>query len=714
MSHAPQVVGGSGPSVRRLILVTLAAAVMVAGGTGIFEVVQHSPGYASDPTPAPVVATALTEHVAFPTSVRHVITVLLENENAGNALAKGPFERHLIARYGYASNYYAICHPSAPNYLGITSGESDQCGSDKYNKYSTTNIADLVESAGLTWGSYAESIPSPCYHSNSGEYVVRHVPLLFYNDIVSNSTRCDSHIVGFSAWNSSVSSGTIPNYAFITPNLLDDGHDTNVSYADHWLKGWLSPLLNDSFFRSSVFFIVYDESGGTTSGYHGLDGGRVFFAAVGPDVIKNSTYSADSSHYNLLETTEWLLGLGNTGHNDSSSSFPPLESLFKDSNSTPIEYNLEGRVTAASTGDPISGANVSVAGGPSTTTNSSGAYQLALANGSYSVNASAAGFVPATQTVVILGSDAVRNFSLTATTVATYSVSGTVSNRSDGAPLSGAQVTISGGGSFLTNSTGEYATTLPNGTFTLTASDPGYGPVASSATVAGHPVSLNFTLSPESLRAYSISGRVTYASNQSPAAGVTVELSSTGSEVTGINGSYLFSAVNGSYNLTIRKAGFSPQSLIVPVQGASVIEDFVLAPPVFPLAGVVSSQITGLPLPGANVSLSGASWQATGQDGRFSFLVPNGTYELEIKASGYTSWTQKVTVAGEPVSLNLSVSLATTPSGSNPAPPALPVEPWEVLGAVVALLVVVGLLLVIRRRRTRRTPRAARSRRPVR
>lgn len=699
---------------RSLWLVTLVVTLTIVGGMGIAQGLPGSPGPAPNHPGTSAVAASVHSNVTFPTSVRHVITVLLENQDTGNVLSKGAFERHLIAKYGYASNYYAICHPSAPNYLGLTSGESDQCGSDSYNVYSTTNIADLVQNAGLTWASYAESLPSPCYTGNSGNFVVRHVPLLFYKDIVSNSTRCDSHIEGFNGWNSSVSSGDLPNYVFITPNILDDGHNTGVSYADQWLKNWLSPLLNDSFFQSSVFLIVYDESGGTTTGYDGLYGGKVYFAAVGPDVYENSTYSADASHYNLLETTEWLLGLGNTGHNDNRSSFPPMKSLFRTPTSNSTNYTLSGDITAASTGDPISGVDVSVAGGPSTTTNSSGGYQMALANGSYSLTASAPGFVPSTGTVTIAGANVVQNFTLAVVAMGLYPVSGTVSDSSNGAPIAGATVAISGGGSLTTSSNGTYAIPLSNGTYNLTASDPGYQSTSSSVTVAGTSVTLNFTLTPGAPAVYSVSGLVEYASNRSPASGVTVALSSTGSQITGPSGNYLFSVVNGSYNLTVEKAGLSTQSAAISVLGSSVVENFTLEVPVFPLTGMVISQVTGSALPGANVSLSPTVWQITGQSGRFSFLVPNGTYELEIVASGYSFSVRNVSVGGGPVSQNISIGLATTPTGPGGTPSGSPVWPWVALAGVVVALAIASLALLLRRRRSRQKTRAARLRRPVR
>ncbi|MCI4351831.1 MAG: alkaline phosphatase family protein [Thermoplasmata archaeon] len=347
---------------------------------------------------------------SFPTPIRHVIFVLLENENKGTVLSQGPFEKHLAQQYAFASHYYAACHPSAPNYLALTSGKTWQCGSDAYNTYSSVNIGDLTQKAGLTWGAYDESMPTACDTGNSGNYAVRHNPLVYYKDIVTNTSLCNSHVVSFTGWNAAVSNNTVPNFAFVTPNVLNDGHNTNVSYADHWLKGWLSPLLNDTFYQSSVFFILYDEGSGSSSGYNGTSGGNVYLTAVSPYAKANYTYTPNASHYNLLATTEWLLGTGNAGNNDNSSQFPPMKTMF--TTTTTVNYAVTGTVTAVGTGLPISGATVSVPGGPSTTTSTSGSYTLNLANGTYTVTASASGYGSSSVSLTITGTATTLNFAL--------------------------------------------------------------------------------------------------------------------------------------------------------------------------------------------------------------------------------------------------------------------------------------------------------------
>src|SRR5690348_4853508 len=86
--------------------------------------------------PAPATST-------FPTPIHHVVVVVLENAKRSTVLQNGPFEDYLQKRYAYASHYYAVCHPSAPNYLAMTAGSTFQCGSDSHSNYSTENLGEI-------------------------------------------------------------------------------------------------------------------------------------------------------------------------------------------------------------------------------------------------------------------------------------------------------------------------------------------------------------------------------------------------------------------------------------------------------------------------------------------------------------------------------------------------------------------------------------------
>src|SRR5579859_6375703 len=272
-------------------------------------------------SPAPLGRGATPASSPLPTPIQHVFLIMMENQGVDNIYGVQPYETKLANTYAWggdavsspgAIGYYALCHPSAPNYLGITSGQTLQCGSDGYNTYSASNLGLLLQTAGQSWVAYEESMTSPCQTSSGGEYVVRHNPFAYYTDLGGNASGsvCSTHDLPIANLTRDYPySTTPPAFTYIVPNLLNDGHDTSAAYADNWLSSFVPKLIAEPWFASSVLFIAYDESTGAkpNSGYDGLTGGPVYMVAVSPYSVGMGALGTDASHYNLLSTIEWLL-----------------------------------------------------------------------------------------------------------------------------------------------------------------------------------------------------------------------------------------------------------------------------------------------------------------------------------------------------------------------------------------------------------------------
>ena len=134
---------------------------------------------------------------------------------------------------------------------------------------------------------------------------------------------------------------------------------------------------------------------------------------------------------------------------------------------------LVGTVSDDGTSDPIAGAKVTADNGErqfSTTADPSGAYNLFLAAGTYTVSASAFGYETAAVlgTVIETDQETTENFELTA--LPRFTVSGTVT--SGGSPVDGASVVALGTpvAPASTDAAGHYEIILPIGDYTLRAS----------------------------------------------------------------------------------------------------------------------------------------------------------------------------------------------------------------------------------------------------
>ena len=223
--------------------------------------------------------------------------------------------------------------------------------------------------------------------------------------------------------------------------------------------------------------------------------------------------------------------------------------------------SITGTVNSTS-GAAIAGASVGFGGG-TTTTNASGVYTLnGVPVGTVQLVASAAGFQSVTQNVTVTGgATATANFTLAAGSAA-GAVTGKVTNISNGAALSGATVSWSGG-SATTNTSGIY--TLSNvtpGSRSITATKSGYLPRTSTANVTGGATAtLNFQLA----TAGKISVKVV-ATNGAVVSGATVTIKG-GAIATTVSGSTATTGIFatswipvGTYTVTVAKTGHTTQS----------------------------------------------------------------------------------------------------------------------------------------------------------
>ncbi len=245
----------------------------------------------------------------------HIFTIVLENKEYQTLIgnSSSSYFSSLARTYALATQYYAISHPSLPNYLALTSGNTFGLNSDCTTCFqSVSNIADQIEASGRTWKAYMESMPSPCYIGNSpnGLYAQKHNPFLYYDDIRTNSSRCTSHIVPFTQFATDLSSNQLPNYVWLTPNMCDDTHDCPLADGDAWLSQVVPSILKSpAFTQGGVLFITFDEGKTDNGCCNDAAGGQVATLIISPFVKKDWQSSTQATHYSLLRTIEdaWKL-----------------------------------------------------------------------------------------------------------------------------------------------------------------------------------------------------------------------------------------------------------------------------------------------------------------------------------------------------------------------------------------------------------------------
>lgn len=293
----------------------LAAAAALASGCG-----QASPGR----------ALALGATASLPPSrSSHVIVIVMENAEYGEVIASpdAPYVNRLARRYGLATQSFAIRHPSLPNYLALTSGSTHGISSDCTGcGVSAPNIVDQLQGAGISWKAYLEDVPRPCFTgASAGGYAKKHNPFAYYADVIHAPGRC-GRLVGFGALAADLRSGSLPTYAWVSPNLCDDGHDCGVAAGDRFLARTVPALLRELGPRGFLV-LTWDEGSSDAACCHGATGGRVATIVAGPEVRPGARSNAPVDHYGVLATIERALGLPALGAGADARS-GSLDSLF--------------------------------------------------------------------------------------------------------------------------------------------------------------------------------------------------------------------------------------------------------------------------------------------------------------------------------------------------------------------------------------------------
>lgn len=73
----------------------------------------------------------------------------------------------------------------------------------------------------------------------------------------NNATRC-ANIVSGQQFDEDLAEGTLPAWSYFTPDINNDGHNTNVTYAGVWLNNFLTPRLA-LFPPRTLIVISWDE-----------------------------------------------------------------------------------------------------------------------------------------------------------------------------------------------------------------------------------------------------------------------------------------------------------------------------------------------------------------------------------------------------------------------------------------------------------------------
>ncbi len=260
----------------------------------------------------------------------HIVLIVLENRNYKDVIGnpKMPLLNILAQQNVLLSNYFAVRHPSLPNYIALMSGGTQNITKNCTDCFiNEPNLADQIESGGRTWKSYLEDMPSPCFMGNADPYVQKHNPLIYFDSVRLNTTRCNRSIVPLTSLDDDLAANQLPNFSFIMPNMCNSGHDCDSQTADTWINNMVAKLrTSPALGKNSLIVITYDEGGEKNTdsccGLGAKAGGQVATLLISPLAKQKFNDGTAYSHYSMLKM---ILSAWNLSDIGKSSSAPQIE-----------------------------------------------------------------------------------------------------------------------------------------------------------------------------------------------------------------------------------------------------------------------------------------------------------------------------------------------------------------------------------------------------
>lgn len=254
----------------------------------------------------------------------HVFVVVMENLGAGAASGVTGLVA-LANRYQSTTDWYALAHPSLPNYLGLVSGSTWGVTSDCTQcTQRGPDLASQLSGADISWGAYLEGVPGPCFlgpQSADATYAEKHDPFAYFDDVRSDASLC-AHLQPLSSLTPLLDgpATAVPRFVWVTPDLCHDGHDCSAPSAATWLTGFVAQVTASAAWKGGVLVVTWDEgdddsamspASGAVSSSGG--GGRVLTLVIGPGLPAGRVLPGPYDHYSLLRTVEDAFGLAHLG-----------------------------------------------------------------------------------------------------------------------------------------------------------------------------------------------------------------------------------------------------------------------------------------------------------------------------------------------------------------------------------------------------------------
>ncbi len=216
----------------------------------------------------------------------------------------------------------------------MTAGQITSTNDAFTGTISGDNVITALNAADKTWKSYAESLPQAAYvGGDQYPYIKHHDPFAYFENVRNDSGQRDN-IVPFTQLSADLSTNSLPDFFFVAPNNLHNGHDCpsggstcplsdRLGAIDSWLQANLGPVVADSNFAShGILIITFDESANDNT----MGGGRIAVMFAGGPIKSNFQSTTTYQFPSLLRFT--LKTLGVTAYPGAAAQAPDMDEFL--------------------------------------------------------------------------------------------------------------------------------------------------------------------------------------------------------------------------------------------------------------------------------------------------------------------------------------------------------------------------------------------------
>ena len=247
----------------------------------------------------------------------HVVIVVEENHSYSSIMgsSSAPFINSLAAGGASFDQFFAITHPSQPNYLDLFSGSNQGVTDDSRpgnQPFTTPNLASALRTRGYSFTGYSESLPSVGYNGDTwNAYARKHNPWANWQSATPTGNQLPLSVnQPLATFPASGSFSLLPSVSIVVPNLDNDMHDGSIAGGDAWLKSHFAAYNDWAKTHNSMLVVTFDED--DSSGNNRV--ATIFSGQLGGKTVGGGAVIHSSSNtFNLLRTVTDMYGAAAPG-----------------------------------------------------------------------------------------------------------------------------------------------------------------------------------------------------------------------------------------------------------------------------------------------------------------------------------------------------------------------------------------------------------------